>query len=87
MNAMSGLDPDNANRGAGAMPGMTMMQPVAAVPVPGHGTVRFAPGGHHLMCEHPTAAVQAGRSIAVTLRFADGRSLPAAFPVRSPRGD
>ena len=86
MSAMSGLDPGNAREGMGAMPGMTTMRPVAAVPVPGHGAVRFAPGGYHLMCEHPTPAVQAGRSVAVTLRFAGGRSLRAAFPVRSPRG-
>ncbi len=87
MSAMSGLDPDNGRGGsAAAMPGMTTMQPVAGVPVPGHGAAQFAPGGYHLMCEHPTPALQAGRSITVTLRFADGRSLRAAFPVRSARG-
>ena len=62
------------------------MQPIAAVAVPEHGAVRFAPGSYHLMCEHPTGAVQAGRSIAVTLRFGDGRSLQTAFPVRDARG-
>ncbi len=86
MSAMSAMDPDNPPPRAGTMPGMTMMRPVAAVPVPGRGEVRFAPGGYHLMCEHPTAAVQAGASIEVTLRFADGRELHSRFPIRNARG-
>ena len=86
MSAMSGMDPDNPRRGA-SMPGMTTMQPLAALPVPAHGAVQFAPGGYHLMCEHPTEAVQPGRSVVVTLRFADGRSLRETFPVRDARGD
>ena len=83
MSAMSGMDPQNPARG---MPGMSMMQPVAGVPVPAHGTIRFMPGGYHLMCEQPTGAVQPGQGIPVTLLFEPGGSIEAVFPVRSARG-
>ncbi len=65
---------------------MSTMQPVAALTVPPHGSVRFAPGGYHLMCEQAGAAVQPGRSIPVTFRFDDGRSVRSDFPVRGARG-
>ena len=83
MSAMSGMDPQNPAHG---MPGMSMMQPVDGVPVAAHGTIRFMPGGYHLMCEQPTDAVRPGQSIPVTLLFEPGGSLDAAFPVRSARG-
>jgi copper(I)-binding protein len=71
-----------------AMPGgsMASMQAVAAVPVPAHGSVGFAPGGYHLMCEQPTGAVRAGRAIPVTLSLGDGSTITVDFPVRGPRG-
>ena len=83
MSAMSGMDPQDAGHG---MPGMSMMQPVAALPVPAHGMVRFTPGSYHLMCGHPTDAVQPGRSVQVTLLFESGRTLDAAFAIRDARG-
>lgn len=62
---------------------MAMVQSVA---VPAHGKFSFAPGGYHLMCTSPTAAMRPGQSVPVTLRFADGGSLTASFPVRSATG-
>ncbi len=67
--------------------GQERMEMVDSVAVPAHGEVTFAPGGYHLMCMSPTAAAAPGRSVPVTLRFEDGGSLVASFPVRGPTGD
>jgi copper(I)-binding protein len=61
--------------------GIDKMMPVKDVTVPAHGNVRFAPGGYHLMCMHPNAAVKPGKSVPVTLTFDDDTSLTAAFAV------
>ncbi len=66
--------------------GVERMAMVRSVPVPAHGKVSFAPGGYHLMCLSPSKEVAPGRSVPVTLRFADGGSITAAFPVRGPGG-
>ena len=83
MSAMSALDPNNP---PGGMARMSSMQPVAQVLVPGHASIRFAPGGFHLMCEQPTAAVRPGQQIEVTLRLDHDAVVTSAFPVRGPRG-
>ncbi|MGH6991476.1 MAG: copper chaperone PCu(A)C [Stellaceae bacterium] len=56
------------------------------IPVPAHGTLTFAPGGYHLMCMKPTKAVRRGNSVPVTLKFADGGTLTASFPVHGVGG-
>ena len=66
--------------------GQERMVEVASVPVPAHGKVSFMPGGYHLMCMSPAAAMRPGQSVPVTLRFADGGSLTASFPVRNATG-
>ena len=66
--------------------GQERMVEVASVPVPAHGKVSFAPGGYHLMCMSPAAAMRPGQSVPVTLRFAGGESLTASFPVRNATG-
>jgi periplasmic copper chaperone A len=86
MNAMTANDPANPRGGMASMGGMSSMQPVSGIVVPPHGSIRFAPGGYHLMCEQPTDAVRAGQSIAVTLRFEDGNTVTASFPVKGARG-
>ena len=63
--------------------GIERMTMESSVDIPAHGTLRFAPGGYHLMCVSPTAALAPGGNIAVTLHFRDGSELTAAFPVRS----
>jgi periplasmic copper chaperone A len=67
--------------------GQERMEMVDSVPVPAHGEVRFEPGGYHLMCMSPTAEAARGRSVPVTLRFQDGGSLVASFPVHGATGD
>lgn len=62
--------------------GQDRMEMVSSAPVPGHGTVKFAPGGNHLMCLSPTADVAPGHALTVTLRFADGGTLAVIFAVR-----
>lgn len=66
--------------------GQERMVTVQNVAIPAHGDVRFAPGGYHLMCMSPAAEMRPGRSVRVTLRFADGGSQTARFPVRSATG-
>ena len=66
--------------------GEEQMMSVSSVLVPGHGEVRFAPGGYHLMCMAPTAAMKPANSVPVTLRFAGGETLTASFPVRGATG-
>lgn len=66
--------------------GQDRMVMVKSIPVPAHGTVKFAPGGYHLMCMSPSQAVKPGHSVPVTLRLADGSTVEASFPVRGAMG-
>ncbi|HEV2100642.1 MAG TPA: copper chaperone PCu(A)C [Stellaceae bacterium] len=66
--------------------GRERMVMVDSVSVPPQGKVSFMPGGYHLMCMSPTTAMRPGQSVPVTLRFADGGSLTASFPVRNANG-
>lgn len=62
--------------------GSDSMQMVMSVAVPARGSLSFAPGGYHLMCMQPGAALRPGASVPVTLRFGDGGTLTVPFPVR-----
>jgi copper(I)-binding protein len=62
--------------------GRDAMVMVDKVPAPAHGAVKFAPGGYHLMCMSPAPTMAPGQTVKVTLRFADGATLSAQFPVR-----
>jgi periplasmic copper chaperone A len=66
--------------------GEESMVMVPSVAVPAHGNVQFAPGGYHLMCMSPTPLMKPGRSVPVTLRFENGETLNARFPVRGATG-
>ena len=68
------------------MGGQEMMAMVKSIPLPPHGKVVFAPGGYHLMCMQPTAAVKPGGGVPVTLRFANGETITTTFPVRNAMG-
>lgn len=62
--------------------GMARMEMVQAVRVPGNGSVRFAPGGYHLMCMEPKGVLLSGKGTeTVTLEFADGSKLQAPFAI------
>lgn len=63
------------------------MQPrPEGVVVPPGGTVRFEPGGLHLMLMKPHADLKAGQSFTLTLRFDDGEVLavPITVAMREP---
>jgi copper(I)-binding protein len=67
--------------------GMENMRMVDSVTLPAHGSVSFAPGGYHLMCESPAQTLKPGARVPVTLRFQGGGTLTADFPVRNAAGD
>ena len=66
--------------------GVEKMLMVMSVPVPAGGQIKFAPGGYHLMCMMPSRDVTPGHSIPITLRFKDGGTVGADFPVRGAMG-
>ena len=66
--------------------GMSGMDMVDRVNVAAGGTVHFAPGGYHLMCENPNAKMKVGSKVAVLLRLSDGSSVTAGFVVRNAAG-
>jgi periplasmic copper chaperone A len=66
--------------------GQEKMVMVKSILLPAHGKVAFAPGGYHLMCMEPTSEVKPGGSVPVTLRFSNGDTLTATFPVRNAMG-
>ena len=64
--------------------GMTAMSDVSEASIPAGGTLKFAPGGYHLMCMD--AHLKVGSTVPVTLRFRDGATLEAQFAVRNASG-
>lgn len=68
------------------MSGMSSMSDVAGIDVPPGSTIKFAPGGYHLMCMDPTSAIKPGGKVAVVLEFADGSRTQAEFAVRGANG-
>lgn len=68
------------------MGGMSSMQDVEAVDIPAGGTLKFAPGGYHLMCMDAKPVLKAGAHIPVTLAFKNGRKVAAQFEVRNAAG-
>jgi copper(I)-binding protein len=66
--------------------GMGSMEDVISVAAPAGGTIKFAPGGYHLMCTDPTEAVKPGAMVSVTLSFSDGSRSQTAFAVKNAQG-
>jgi copper(I)-binding protein len=66
--------------------GTDSMADVPSVEIPAGQTVKFAPGGYHLMCSDPGPAMKPGGSVPVTLHFSDGSQATIRFPVKSPSG-
>jgi copper(I)-binding protein len=62
------------------------MEPVAALEIAPGQTVRFAPGGLHLMLIAPKGPVQAGATIPLTLVLSDGSKLATIAVVRKEAG-
>ncbi len=66
--------------------GMSRMNDVQSVTIPPGGTIDFSPGGYHLMCMNPTAAMTPGGVVPVTLDFADGSKVTVNFAVKTAAG-
>ena len=62
--------------------GMMRMRPVGQVPLPARETVRFEPGGLHLMWIGLAQPLRAGQEVPLTLVFEDGSRLELRVPVR-----
>lgn len=62
------------------------MMDMPSVPVAGAATVKFAPGGFHLMCMNPTGAMKPGANVPVTLIFSDGSKITTTFDVKNAKG-
>jgi copper(I)-binding protein len=66
--------------------GVEKMQMVMSVDLPPHGSVKFEPGGYHLMCMSPSSDIKVGAKVSVTLLFKDEGDLTADFPVYGATG-
>jgi hypothetical protein len=64
--------------------GVSMMMAVPKLPVPAGATVRFAPGGYHLMMMHLATKLDRGQSVGCTLDFAKAGKLPITLAVEGP---
>ena len=51
------------------------------ITIPPHGTVEFAPGGHHIMLMQPKKDVKPGDRVPIALGFANGRTIRVEFEV------
>ena len=68
------------------MGGMMHMDDMTTIDVPAKGTLKFSPGGYHLMCMDATSAIKPGNTVDVTLQFAGGATLTAKFAVKNATG-
>ena len=68
------------------MGGMMHMDDMTTIDVPAKGTLKFSPGGYHLMCMDATSAIKPGNTVDVTLQFAGGAALTAKFIVKNAAG-
>ena len=66
--------------------GTMRMDDVSSVEVAPGATLKFAPGGYHLMCMDPSPALKPGARVAVTLSFVDGTKVTSEFSVRGAAG-
>lgn len=66
--------------------GIATMEHVAQVDVPAKGSVKFAPGGLHVMLIGPKAPLAAGAKVNLRLVFADGTKLPVTAVVKAVGG-
>ena len=67
---MAAADSAQVHRTMAMGNGMEHMQAVPALPLPAHDTVKFAPGGFHIMVFGLDSALARGDSTAVTVTFA-----------------
>lgn len=63
--------------------GVSRMRPAGEVTITAHHSLRFEPGGLHLMMMESTRIVKTGDVLRCRLHFSDGSTSEVAFPVRS----
>lgn len=66
--------------------GVSRMDDVKRIAIPRGHTLEFAPGGYHLMCVDPAAAMSPGKHVPVALIFADHRRIDIDFDVKGAAG-
>ena len=66
--------------------GVDTMSDVSSVDIPAGGTLKFSPGGYHLMCMNPGPPMKPGGTVQVRLHLANGSILSASFAVKNPVG-
>jgi hypothetical protein len=59
---------------------------VTSVDVAPGATLRFEPGGYHLMCMDAKPMIKPGAMVPVTLGFKNGEKLTVNFAVRNAAG-
>jgi copper(I)-binding protein len=67
--------------------GVARMAPVDKLPLAAGQTVRFAPGGYHVMLFDLDPALKAGGTTSLTVSFADGTKASIAAPVTAAGND
>jgi periplasmic copper chaperone A len=60
---------------------MTMPELKNGLDIPAHGTVRFTPGGYHVMFAHLTKPLVKGEKVKATLSFERAGQIAVEFPV------
>ena len=80
--SMGGTSTTMANSSSTTDPGMTGMQEVPSIPVPGNATVKLQPGGYHVMLMDLAKPLTKGERFQVTLQFAHGASKTVSVQVK-----
>lgn len=64
--------------------GMMTMAPIKDVAIPAGGTVKFEPGGKHIMLYDLSPELRAGGKIPLRLAFANGKTIEIEAELRAP---
>jgi copper(I)-binding protein len=67
--------------------GVSSMRPAGDQPIPPRGSLRFEPGGLHLMLMQPKRALKVGDAVRFRLHFADGTALDVVAMVAAQAPD
>ena len=62
---------------------MQMRELKDGLAIPAHGTVRFGPGGYHVMFTHLTKPLEKGSKVTATLNFEHAGAVAVEFPVQA----
>ncbi len=63
--------------------GVSRMREVTSLPIAPGKAAELKPGGLHLMLHRPYQTITLGERVVITLKLADGRSLPVTFEARN----